>query len=369
MTLAAAPVPPDPVPSETLQPDAPQSDALRADVPRPDALRADAVPPDARPSGPVVPGPLPSYPLPHPARSALRTPVPAGIGHPTHPDGPPAARRPGGPWAIWSPCTPEHCLPARATTGRWRLARRTTALLTVLAVAAVAVPAAALAGNRVLAPVLRALHRAILRAAGIRLVVRGPGLDPGDGRGALVVADHTSWVDVPALGAIGPVTMLAKREVRDWPLIGLLAARVGTLFVHREGLSRLPATVAATAAALRSGALVGVYPEATTWCGAVGGDYRRAPFQAAIDAGAPVRPVTVTITTPDGRPSTAAAFVGDQTLGDTVGRVLRLPGLVCTVTVGELVEPGGHDRRALARHAAYRVRTQDRGCRPVADTG
>lgn len=269
---------------------------------------------------------------------------------------PPASERPGGPWATWSPCTPLECLPARATTGWWRLARRTVVLLGVLALAAVLVPAAALLGARVFGAVLRVLHRAVLAAAGVRLVVRGGPLAPPDGRGALVVADHTSWIDIPALGAIGPVAMLAKREVRDWPLIGVLAARTGTLFVHRESLSLLPETIAATAAALRAGTLVGVFPEATTWCGAAGGPYRRAPFQAAIDAGAPVRPVTVTLLTPDGRPTTAAAFVGAQTLGDTVGRVLRLPGLVCEVVVGELLEPGPDDRRALAVRARERVR-------------
>ncbi|MEJ8278358.1 lysophospholipid acyltransferase family protein [Pseudonocardia spirodelae] len=312
-----------------------------------------------------APTPGASAAAPHPARAALRDPVPPvvpapappAVDHPTHPPAPPASRRPGGPWAAWSPCTPQECCPPRATTGGLRLARRTASLLAVLALAAAVVPVAALLGRRVLDPVLRGLHRAVLRAAGVRLVVRGGPLAPGDGRGALVVADHTSWIDIPALGAIGPVTMLAKREVRDWPLIGTLAARTGTLFVHREGLSRLPGTVATCADALRAGTLVGVFPEATTWCGAVSGPYRRAPFQAAIDAGAPVRPVTVSITTPDGRPTTAASFVGEQTLGDTVGRVLRLPGLVCEVTVGGLVEPGpGTDRRALAERARDRVR-------------
>ncbi|MBC3193547.1 1-acyl-sn-glycerol-3-phosphate acyltransferase [Pseudonocardia sp. C8] len=302
------------------------------------------------------PSPEPASPV-APARPAGPTGrTPAGIEHPTHPATLPATERPGGPWAIWSPCTPGECLPARARTGRWRLARRTVALLAVLAAATVLVPLAALLGGRVLGPVLRALHRGVLAAAGVRLVVRGGPLAPADGRGALVVADHTSWIDVPALGALGPLTMLAKQEVRDWPLIGPLAARTGTLFVHREGLSGLPGTVAATADALRSGVLVGVFPEATTWCGAAGGDYRRAPFQAAIDAGAPVRPVTVALTTRDGRPTTAAAFVGEQTLGDTVGRVLRLPGLVCEVTVGALIEPGAGDRRALAARARDRVR-------------
>ncbi|BBG04166.1 MULTISPECIES: lysophospholipid acyltransferase family protein [Pseudonocardia] len=279
-----------------------------------------------------------------------------GLGHPTHPTVPPAAQRPGGPWAAWSPCSPQECLPAAPTTGWWRMVRRATVLLGVLVLALLAVPPAASAGPRALGPVLRALHRAVLRGAGVRLVVRGGPLAPPDGRGALVVADHTSWIDIPALGAIGPVTMLAKREVRDWPLIGTLGARVGTVFVHREGLSRLPATVATVTGALRSGALVGVFPEATTWCGAVGGDYRRAPFQSAIDASVPVRPVTITLSTPDGRPTTAAAFVGGQTLGDTIGRVLRLPGLVCEVRVGDLVEPGDDDRRTLARRACEHVR-------------
>ncbi|MEV1294701.1 1-acyl-sn-glycerol-3-phosphate acyltransferase [Pseudonocardia sp. NPDC049635] len=303
----------------------------------------------------------PSAPPASAARLAGAQRGPTGIGHPTHPSVPPAARRPGGPWAAWSPCTPAHCLPARATTGRWRMVRRAAVLLAVLALALLTVPLAAAVGSRALGPVLRALHRAVLRAAGVRLVVRGGPLAPADGRGALVVADHTSWIDIPALGAIGPVTMLAKREVRDWPLIGMLAALVGTVFVHREGLSRLPVTVATVTAALRSGALVGVFPEATTWCGAVGGDYRRAPFQAAIDAGVPVRPVTIALTTPDGRPTTAGAFVGGQTLGDTLGRVLRLPGLVCEVRVGDLVEPGTDDRRALAGRACERVRRPGRG--------
>lgn len=328
---------------------------------RPRGRASAAVPP----AGAAVLPPTPADPatgdrrgaVHHPARAALRTPVRPVVDHPTHPPAPPASRRPGGPWAAWSPCTPQECLPPRTTTGTLRLARRAAALLVVLAVAAILVPVAALCGARVLEPVLRTLHRAVLRAAGVRLVVRGGPLAPADGRGALVVADHTSWIDIPALGAIGPVTMLAKREVRDWPLIGALAARTGTLFVHREGLSRLPGTVATCADALRGGTLVGVFPEATTWCGAISGEYRRAPFQAAIDAGAPVRPVTVAITTPDGRPTTAAAFVGEQTLGDTVGRVLRLPGLVCEVTVGELVEPGPRtDRRALAARARDRVR-------------
>lgn len=300
---------------------------------------------------------------PGPARTrapAPRTrPAPAGgevAQHPTHPGVLPAGERPGGPWAPWSPCG-DDCLPARSRGGLPRMLGRLTALTGVLGVAMVAgavLPLLRPAGRDRL---LRSVLRAALRAAGVRLVVSGASsLRPDDGRGALVVANHLSWIDVLALGAVSPVRMLAKREVATWPVIGTLAGLLGTLYVDREGLSLLPGVVADTAAALAGGALIGVFPEATTWCGAAAGDFRRAPFQAAIDAGAPVRPVTIALRTPDGRPTTAASFVGDQTLGDSLARVLRMPAVVCAVSVAPVLEPTG-DRRELARRAQSVVRS------------
>ncbi|RZT87995.1 1-acyl-sn-glycerol-3-phosphate acyltransferase [Pseudonocardia sediminis] len=276
--------------------------------------------------------------------------------HPTHPGVLPARERPGGPWAPWSPCGDE-CLPPRPRAGWLRASRRLCALACVVASAVVAgfvLPLLRPAGRDRL---LRALLGGALRAAGVRLEVTGSDtLRPDDGRGALVVANHLSWIDVLALGAVSPVRMLAKREVAQWPVIGTLAGKVGTLFVDREGLSTLPGVVDDTAAALRDGALIGVFPEATTWCGAASGEFRRAPFQAAIDAGAPVRPVTFALRTADGRPTTAASFVGDQTLGDSLLRVLRMPSVVCAMTISPVLEPTG-DRRSLARRAEAVVRS------------
>lgn len=200
---------------------------------------------------------------------------------------------------------------------------------------------------------LRVCSRAALRAAGVRMRVTGD--TRYGGAGALVVANHLSWIDVLALDSVQPVRMLAKQEVRDWPVIGGLAIRTGVLFVDRAGLHDLPATVAAAAEALRSGAAVGVFPEGTTWCGAAAGTFRRAAFQAAIDAGVPVRPVAIAFRLPDGAPARCAAFVGEQTLLDSLLRVLRLPGLVCEMAVLPAIPTAGTDRRALALRAGEAV--------------
>ncbi|MCF7550310.1 1-acyl-sn-glycerol-3-phosphate acyltransferase [Pseudonocardia sp. WMMC193] len=266
-----------------------------------------------------------------PPRELATAPAPGHTLHPTHPGVPPFAERAG--WAPWSPCGPD-CLPAAGPTAHLRVARRLAVLLGVL-----------VAAPLLLVPARPTLYRLLLRAAGVRVRVEGT-----LGRGGLVVANHLSWVDVLALGVLAPVRMVAKAEVAHWPLIGPLAARTGALFVERARLRGLPGVVAATAAVLRAGDTVGVFPEGTTWCGSASGPFRRAPFQAALDAGVPVRPVRITMTLPDGRPTTAGSFLGDETLATALLRVLRLPRLHCTLTVLAPLAPTG-DRRDLAARA------------------
>jgi 1-acyl-sn-glycerol-3-phosphate acyltransferase len=219
-----------------------------------------------------------------------------------------------------------------------------------------AVLLAALAGVALLPGAARArllcrCYRAVLRCSGVRPRLLAGEL--GDG-GELIAVNHLSWIEVLAVGTLRPVRMVAKREMGDWPLIGRVARRSGALFVDRAGLAGLPATVAATADALRSGADVAVFPEGTTWCGIAAGPFRRAVFQAAIDAGAPVRPVAVVLRLPSGERATAAAFVGEQTLWNSLLRVLRLPALDCELTILPALPPSA-DRRELARRAGDAV--------------
>ncbi|MET8689317.1 lysophospholipid acyltransferase family protein [Streptomyces sp. NPDC004732] len=173
------------------------------------------------------------------------------------------------------------------------------------------------------------------------------------GVGTLVVANHISWLDVIALLAVEPVSVLAKREVGQWPVVGALARRVGTRFIDRDGSPRaLPSLVAELADSLRAGTSVLVFPQATTWCSVAGGRFRRAAFQAAVDAGAPVRPVTVEYRQ-GGGPSTAAAFLGEEDFTASLRRVAGARGLSVRVTAHAPL--WGTDRRVLADAARRAV--------------
>lgn len=251
-----------------------------------------------------------------------------------------------------SPCN-GNCLPAPDPAGALRSALRTVALLAVAVAVVCTVPMLPLLPERPRRRWLGALVRLVLAACGVRIDVVGP-RDWSEAGGVLVVANHTSWIEALVLWAVRPLRLVAKTEVRRWPVIGAGAACAGVLFVDRLRLRALPTAVAGMAAALAAGHAVGVFPEGTTWCGAAAGPFRRAPFQAALDAGVPVRPVAITLATPDGRPTRLASFVGDEHLLACLGRVLRLPGLVCTVTVLPPIGPEG-DRAALAHRAAAAI--------------
>ncbi len=225
--------------------------------------------------------------------------------------------------------------------GADRLAAHGLAALRTVALAVV------LLGGLVVVPLLRGvalrtLARTMLAVLGVRVARRGPSLKPG----SLVVANHVSWLDILVLTATAPVRLVAKGEVGAWPGIGVLAGLSGTIFIDRSRPKALPSTVGEVTAALRAGRSVAAFPEGTTFCGLEQGQFRPALFQAAIDAGAPVVPVSI------GYDSTAAAFIGDDTLWDSVRRVAGLRSLTVTLVTAPALRPvPGADRRVLARAA------------------
>ncbi|MGH4009965.1 MAG: lysophospholipid acyltransferase family protein [Pseudonocardiaceae bacterium] len=202
---------------------------------------------------------------------------------------------------------------------------------------------------------LRAWFRALLGTLRIQLAVTGGDRFGPPGAGVLVVSNHVSWLDLAALGAVQPLRMVAKSEVRTWPLIGPLARRAGTVFVDRERLSTLPRTVTTVSGALAGGAAVGAFPEGTTWCGLVSGRFRPAVFQAAVDTVTPVRPVALRYRLAGAGTTTVASFVGSATLWDAVMLVAGVRGLVVEVHLLPLLPADCSDRRALAAGAQAAV--------------
>ncbi|MFE5831823.1 lysophospholipid acyltransferase family protein [Streptomyces sp. NPDC056508] len=258
------------------------------------------------------------------------------------------------PWLPAAPCTPGRCAAHPDGTGPdpgaglpRALARLAAGTVTVL-LGVLLAPAAAPLPPAARLALVRLWTRTVVRAFGVRVRYEGTPAATGP---LLVVANHVSWLDIPLLAAVLPARTVAKAEVRHWPVLGLVAALGGTLFIDRDRLRALPGTVRAMAGILAAGGRVAVFPEGSTWCGRERGRFRPAVFQAALDAGCAVQPVRI-----DYRPADAAAYVGDDPLGASLWRVVTTRRPTAEVRLADPLPSGRYpDRRALAAAAQRAV--------------
>ena len=171
----------------------------------------------------------------------------------------------------------------------------------------------------------------------------------------MVVANHSSWLDILALGALGPLVFVSKAEVAGWPGIGWLARATGTLFVRRDRRGEAGGQVAAIRERIERGEVVCLFPEGTS------SDGRRVlPFKptllAAVPPGMPVQPVSLAWRAPEGEDPRFYGWFGGAELGVHAWAVLgaRRAGGVAVRRHAPLV--AGTDRKALAREAEGLVR-------------
>src|SRR5271154_24209 len=131
--------------------------------------------------------------------------------------------------------------------------------------------------------------RRIVRALGFRCRVEGE-----IPRGGAVVSNHLSYRDILLYSSVQPFVMVAKTEVRGWPLLGWLTAQAGTVYVERGGGPKTYSAVnAAMAEAYRSGLPVLFFPEGTTTDGANVLPFRRGLFHSVLNNRVELRTATL----------------------------------------------------------------------------
>ncbi|MDT5232357.1 MAG: hypothetical protein QOI39_2857 [Mycobacterium sp.] len=241
--------------------------------------------------------------------------------------------------------------------------------------------------------------RLLLWCLGVRITLSGGPIR--NLPGVLVVSDHMSWLDVVTIGAVlpagrwrpVPLSFVARADVAGNLAVRMMARIVKAIPIERNSLRRLPEVVAAVAARLYAGHTVVAFPEGTTWCGMPGDDaaaargggtpsrgaargragqsghagqeagqshrgsgpFYPAMFQAAVDTGRPVQPLRLRYHHRDGRVSTVPAYIGDDTLLRSIGRLLVARRTVARIYVESLQLPGD-DRRELARRCQAAIR-------------
>ena len=185
--------------------------------------------------------------------------------------------------------------------------------------------------------------------AGVRPRLEGKPLEPH----TLVVANHTSWLDILILGGWAGTAFVSKAELENTPLLGWIADQNRTLYIDRSARRDSHVQVQKIVEALEHQQPLTVFPEGTT-----GSGRHLLPFRSTLLEAVAPPPPAVSV-----RP--VAVDYGDH--ADVVGwhsgergmanfkRVLGYRGTM-SVTV-RLLEPlpPTDDRKAMARHARHSI--------------
>jgi 1-acyl-sn-glycerol-3-phosphate acyltransferase len=165
--------------------------------------------------------------------------------------------------------------------------------------------------------------RILMGLCGIQIVPLGQPILQGP---VLLVANHVSWADIFAINSVRATAFIAKSEIRRWPVVGVLVAGAGTLFIERGQRQAVNAVGAAMRARFDQGDSVGLFPEGTTTEGFGLLPFHSGLFEPVRFTAVSVQPVVLRYRH-RGQRSSFAAFVGEETLVANLWRVLGGPAV------------------------------------------
>lgn len=177
-------------------------------------------------------------------------------------------------------------------------------------------------------------------------------------QGALIAANHVSWLDIFAMSAIYPSSFIAKQEISKWPVLGKMGKNAGTVFINRNSRRDIEPINQAVSAALRNGQNVSFFPEARTSSGRGILPFKAALFQAAIDADAPVQVAALRYYDGEGCRSDVPSYA-DVNLLQSLWRIVSMKKIVIRLDFdppfcsSDVAEP---DRYAMKDKAENAVR-------------
>ncbi len=217
------------------------------------------------------------------------------------------------------------------------------------------------------APFRRWYYRVLKHVVGLRVVARGK---QSTARPHLVVANHISYFDIAVLGSLVAGDFIAKADIANWPIFGIMAKAGRSVFIDRRRSATSDARDQIQER-LDDGDTLIMFPESTS-----GDGNRMKPFKSALFTVAErrvtgkdgqsqpilVQPVSIAYTRLNGLPLGVGwrpfvAWYGDMEMSSHLWQASKLGTFTVEVIFHEpvtLAEFSG--RKALAAHCDQVVR-------------
>ena len=209
-------------------------------------------------------------------------------------------------------------------------------------------------------------HRALGFALGLKVKQIGK---PASDKPTLLVSNHISWLDIPAIGGLVPLSFVAKAEVGRWPVVGFLANLQKTIYVDRQKRTDTRRVAEEMGERMSDGRAVVLFAEGTSDIG-----LHVLPFRSALVGATQaamkndnltemyIQPMAIAYTHLNGLPISSAerskiAWVGDMGIEDNIGDILSSGTKSISVMFGEpILVKKGDDRKLVTKQAEEAVR-------------
>jgi len=165
-----------------------------------------------------------------------------------------------------------------------------------------------------------------------------------------LVSNHLSYMDIVAFAAHLDCVFVAKSEVANWPVLGLLCRSMGTIFVDRNSRMDVLRVNRLIERALRRGKGVLLFPEGTSTPGAAVLPFHSALLEPAVQQGCPVSFAAVSYCTPVGQAPAhlSVCWWGEMSFLPHLYRLLQIKSVEATLVFGSH-SIRADDRKVLAR--------------------
>ena len=186
---------------------------------------------------------------------------------------------------------------------------------------------------------------------------------------ALLISNHVSWVDVLLLAHKPNLNFVAKSEVKDWPIIGLLTQILGTLFIRRDNKFQVYRSLPKAQALVKKGEKVMLFPEGTTTTGESTLPFFPMMLEVAVREQAMVQPIAIRYWNSKGEVSHQAAFIDDDGIMQSIARLIGEKATYAQVHFLPPLDASKLNRKELAHQCQLAIQhSLDTSCPPIAQT-
>ena len=144
----------------------------------------------------------------------------------------------------------------------------------------------------------------------------------------IFVSNHISWIDILAINSTIDVVFIAKKEVRSWPGLGILAVLGQTIFIERKSLNALSHKWAVEEC-LKKGQSIFFFPEGTSTDGSIVKQFKSSLFEVCYGQSfkenffGSVQPITIIYKSPiENDPSFYSFWREEDTIFENIKKII-----------------------------------------------